>query len=443
MRLGERAARRFSDRTEAGRLLAAELARFRGREDVVVLGLPRGGVPVAFEVATALTAPLDVFVVRKLGVPGHEELAFGAIASGGARVLNEEVVEGAGIAESIIASVTAAQEEELRRRELAYRGNRAPLDVTGRTVILVDDGIATGATVRAAVQALRQRGAARVVVAVPVAAPTSCARLGPEVDDLVCLRQPDPFYAVGLWYDDFSETSDDEVRELLERDGGRAGETEARADEVCVGAGNVDVGGTLTVPDGARGIVLFAHGSGSSRFSPRNRFVARVLHGSRLATLLVDLLTPGEEEVDQGTREHRFDIRLLADRLVGATDWIAARPELRRLPVGYFGASTGAAAALVAAAERADVTRAVVSRGGRPDLAGAALSRVRAPTLLIVGERDPVVLDLTREAMAELRAEHALEVVPRATHLFEEPGALEEVARLARAWFERHLPRDR
>jgi dienelactone hydrolase len=207
---------------------------------------------------------------------------------------------------------------------------------------------------------------------------------------------------------------------------------------VTVDVDGVGLDGDLTVPDSARGIVVFAHGSGSSRRSPRNRSVAGVLHEAGLATLLFDLLTPAEEEIDLRTRHLRFDIALLAERLIGATDWLSAHPGTSELALGYFGASTGAAAALVAAAERPSAA-AVVSRGGRPDLAGDALERVRAPTLLIVGRRDDVVLDLNRQAMARMTAPVELEVVPGATHLFEEPGALEAVARLARDWFEKHL----
>jgi putative phosphoribosyl transferase len=197
--------------------------------------------------------------------------------------------------------------------------------------------------------------------------------------------------------------------------------------------------GDLTIPDGATGIVLFAHGSGSSRSSPRNRWVARCLTEAGLATLLFDLLTPAEGEVDEQTREYRFDIELLADRLVEVTDWIAARPELERLNVGYFGASTGAAAALIAAARRPEVVRAVVSRGGRPDLAAPALEQVRAPTLLIVGGLDHAVIGMNEEALARLRTEKFLEIVPGATHLFAEEGTLERVARLAADWFMKHL----
>jgi putative phosphoribosyl transferase len=208
---------------------------------------------------------------------------------------------------------------------------------------------------------------------------------------------------------------------------------------VRVPAGAVTLEGNLTLPQDSHGIVLFAHGSGSSRHSPRNRYVARVLNEAKLATLLIDLLTPHEEVIDARTAQLRFDIDLLAERLVDATDWLTQFPDTKDLPIGYFGASTGAAAALAAAAVRPEVVGAIVSRGGRPDLARAALAQVRAPTLLIVGGNDGQVIELNRAALAQLRCEKQLMIVPGATHLFEEPGALDEVARLACDWFQRHL----
>jgi putative phosphoribosyl transferase len=207
----------FRDRMEAGRLLAAKLARYANRPDVAVLALPRGGVPVAFEVARILHAPLDIFLVRKLGLPGYEELAMGAIATGGVRVLNEDVVRALGISEDVIESVAAQEHQELERRERIYRGSRPPLDVRGRVVILVDDGLATGSTMRAAVAALRRQAPAWIIVAVPVGARETCDELRAEADEVACLRTPEPFRAVGLWYEDFSQTTDQEVHELLER----------------------------------------------------------------------------------------------------------------------------------------------------------------------------------------------------------------------------------
>jgi putative phosphoribosyl transferase len=205
----------FAHRIEAGQMLAATLSAYRDLDDVVVLALPRGGVPVASEVARALGVSFDIFVVRKLGVPGHEELAMGAIASGGVRQVNRDVVDALGIPDNVIDAVAAVEQQELERRERAYRGNRPPLVLVNKTVILVDDGLATGSTMRAAVVAARQQQPARVIVAVPVGAVSACADLATEADDVVCLRTPEPFVAVGLWYRDFTPTTDQEVHALL------------------------------------------------------------------------------------------------------------------------------------------------------------------------------------------------------------------------------------
>ena len=209
---------RFRDRVEAGQHLGAVLARKLGKqEDIIVLALPRGGVPVAAEVAKALDAPLDVFIVRKLGVPGHEELAMGAIASGGVRVLNRDVLSYVPLPQKAIDAVAEREQQELQRREREYRGSRPPLDVRNKTVIIVDDGLATGSTMRAAVEALKKMGPRAIIVAVPVAAPQTCDEFRNEGVDIVCLRTPDPFQAVGLWYEDFSQTTDEEVHELLQQ----------------------------------------------------------------------------------------------------------------------------------------------------------------------------------------------------------------------------------
>jgi putative phosphoribosyl transferase len=207
----------FRDRVDAGRQLAQKLSDYRGRPDLLVLALPRGGVPVGFEVARELGALLDVFMVRKLGVPGHAELAMGALASGGTRVLNRDVVDTLHIPDQVINEVAAKEVAELERRERAYRGDRPAPEISGKTVVLVDDGLATGSTMRAAAMALRQRSPARLVVGVPVAAPQICDEFRDQVDEIVCAITPEPFYAVGLWYQDFSQTSDDEVRDLLAR----------------------------------------------------------------------------------------------------------------------------------------------------------------------------------------------------------------------------------
>lgn len=219
----------FRDRTDAGKYLATKLLSYKDRPDVLVLALPRGGVPVAFEVAQALHVSLDIFLVRKLGVPGHEELAMGAISTGGVRVLNEDTVHYLRIPEHIIDSIAAEELKELKRRELAYRGNRPEPDVKGKTVILIDDGLATGSTIRAAAQALRQQQPARIIVAVPVSAPETCDEYRIGVDEIICAVTPEPFLGVGMWYLDFSQTTDEEVRDLLGRARGEQQMSSARS----------------------------------------------------------------------------------------------------------------------------------------------------------------------------------------------------------------------
>jgi putative phosphoribosyl transferase len=433
----------FTNRVDAGRRLAARLEYLRG-EDLVVLGLPRGGVPVALEVAGALDAPLDVIVVRKLGVPFQPELGMGAIGEGGVRVLNAEVVRLAGVSSEELAAVEQRERAELERRARRFRGDRLRVPLKEKTVLVVDDGIATGSTARAACQVARAHGAARVILAVPVAPPDWTDRLAGDADEFVCVDTPEPFFGVGQFYADFSQTTDDEVIACLERGHppvvavtapGQADDPPVRDEEVNVQAGPVRLGGHLTVPEAAVGVVVFAHGGGSSRHSSRNRYVAAVLNQAGLATLLFDLLSP-EEELD---RANVFDVELLARRLGEVTAWVRAQPETWELAVGYFGASTGAAAALWAAGEPHAQIAAVVSRGGRPDLAGPRLAAVTAPTLLIVGGQDHAVLDLNRQAKAQLRCENSLAVIPGATHLFEEGDTLQAAAELARDWFTDHL----
>jgi predicted phosphoribosyltransferase/dienelactone hydrolase len=428
----------FRDRRDAGRQLAARLAPLRAERPVVV-GLPRGGVPVAFEVARALGAPLDVIIVRKLGVPAQPELGMGAIGEGGTSVLNRRVLDAAHVTDRELATVEARERTELERRARRFRGDRPRLSLAGKTVIVVDDGLATGGTARVAIQAARAGGATRVVLAVPVASPDSVRVVAEAADDVIALHTPADLRSIGEWYGDFTQTPDDEVVALL-RASGPAPARAARDDEVTIDGTGVQLMARLTVPEGAPAVVLFAHGTGSSRTSPRNLAVARVLHDAGLGTLLFDLLTHAEAT----ERGNVFDVGLLARRLRSATDWLRTQPGGSG-PVGYFGASTGAGAALWAAADPTADVGAVVSRGGRPDLAGPRLAAVRAPTLLIVGGSDPVVLERNRDAARLLTCEHRLEVVPGASHLFEEPGTLEQVARLATDWFLAHLavpPRD-
>ena len=436
----------FRDRVHAGKQLAKRLGSYANRGDVIVLGIPRGGVTVAYEVARALNAPLDVLLSRKLGVPGQEELAFGAIAAGDGRYLDQRVIQATGISEKEIARVTEEVTKTLQQRALLYRGNRLPLQVTGKTVILVDDGIATGSSVYAAVNALRQMKPASLVLAIPVAPTSTFAWLKNEVDELICVFAPEQFYAVGQFYEVFSQVEDEEVQDLLERAGrlaaAKSSTTESvsigNEDEVSIDLDDVRLKGILSIPNDSKGIVLFVHGSGSSRHSSRNVYVARELQTHGMATLLFDLLTNEEELYDRSNAEFRFNIDLLTKRLVGVTQWITRHAVAQKLPIGYFGASTGAAAALAAAARLPSLITAVVSRGGRPDLAGNALNIVRAAVLLIVGAKDEMVIGLNRQAFNRLTAQDKqLVIVPGATHLFEEAGALEKVAQLAADWFSR------
>jgi putative phosphoribosyl transferase len=445
----------FIDRIDAGRQLAGRLRHLRG-QPVVVLGLPRGGVPVAAQVAAALGAPLDVIIVRKLGVPFQPELAMGAVGEDGVLVTSPEVIRSAGITPSDLATVHGREQAEVEARAARYRAGRPRLDLTGKVAVIVDDGIATGATASAACEIARAHGAARVVLAAPVAPERWEDRIGARADEYVCVDTPPHFFAIGQFYANFTQTTDAEVTRLLEGARAKPGSGEARLPRQARGgdgtgpvpsdfsgdgaavepiAGAARLAGYLAVPPGAPGIVIFAHGSGSSRQSPRNRRVARILTEAGLGTLLFDLLTPAEEL----HRANVFDIALLAGRLTEVTAWLRGQPPAGDAAIGYFGASTGAAAALWAAAEPGANIAAVVSRGGRPDLAGPRLAAVTAPTLLIVGGLDTAVLDLNRRAEADLRCDHDLAIVPGATHLFEEPGTLDAAAELARDWFVGHM----
>lgn len=428
---------RFRDRRSAGEALARALVGRVDGDDVVVLGLPRGGVPVAAEVAAALDAPLDIICVRKLGHPRNPEFGLGALGEGGVAVLDHALMAYADVTADDLAPVARREQIELDRRAGLYRGGRPALPLTGHTAVIVDDGLATGVTARAAIRVARARGARRVVLAVPVAAPDAELALRNEADDVVAVTVPHDLRAVGHWYDDFTPTRDAEVIAALSPRHTSLGADAAAAarSAVTIPVAGAELKGFLDVPILPRGLVVFVHGSGSGRLSPRNQSVSAALNRRGFATLLFDLLT----EAETGDRANVFDIGLLARRLHTVTEWASRRPELRDLPIGYFGASTGAAAALVAAAHTDVRIDALVLRGGRPDLAGGALRAVRQPVLLVVGGDDEPTLRVNVAAARDLLAPYRIEVVPGATHLFEEPGALEQVARLAAAWFEGHL----
>jgi putative phosphoribosyl transferase len=468
----------FLDRVDAGRRLARQLERFRGTNSVV-LGLPRGGVPVAFEVASALSLPLDVIVVRKLGLPFQPEVAMGALGEGGARIIDRPLVAYAGVTSTELQAVQLHERTELDSRVRLLRHGGERRDLHGLTAIIVDDGIATGATARVACTVARDLGAECVVLAAPVA-PLEALDEIVEADAIEIVSTPPSFLAVGNHYRDFTATTDEEVQALLGLSGPAnldlpeiplpdadppglqheelelpvipppdidllgarfpgtmppSAELPDMDAEVSVPVPGAIIEGHLHVPDRASAVVVFAHGSGSGRYSARNRFVASVLYHAGLGTLLLDLLTP-EEEHD---RHNLFDMALQAERLLATMDWLARRSDTAHCRMGLFGASTGAGAALVAAADAGDRVAAVVSRGGRPDLAGLRLRDVTAPTLLIVGGADELVLKLNQHARAELRCPNDLVVIGGATHLFEEPGTLGEVALRARDWFVRYL----
>lgn len=425
----------FRDREDAAIRLAAALAHYRTAWPVV-LAIPRGAVPMGRTIANALHGDLDVVLVRKLGAPGNPEFAIGAIDERGRVMLDEISISRAGASREYLQQEAKRQMDLIRERRQLYTGGRAGIALAGRTVIVVDDGLATGATMLAALRAVRAMRPVRLVCAVPVGARESVAQVATVADEVVCLATPAPFGAVGFYYRAFDQVDDAAVAKALQAAPDPAPSTRTLRYPVSIRTDQVRLNGDFASPASPQGLVVFAHGSGSSRLSARNRFVAEAMNRKGFATLLFDLLTP-EEGLDRATR---FNIPLLAKRLQAALDWARGESEAHDLPIALFGASTGAAAALVVAAERPQDVAAVISRGGRTDLAGrAALSQVRAPTLLIVGGADPEVLQLNRAAKLTLGASAELAVVPDATHLFEEAGALEQVAALAAEWLSRTL----
>lgn len=422
----------FIDRADAGMRLAKALAPLRGKHPLV-LGIPRGGVVIGRVIANQLDGDLDVVLVRKIGAPGHEEFAIGAIDESGHMQVSSDAPRVGADAQYLRQEATRQLDRLWQRRRL-YSPHRSPMDPKGRLVVVVDDGLATGATMQAALAAVRKNHPARLIAAVPVGSPRSLASIRALADDVICLSAPEDFQSVSQHYTAFPPVEDSEVVQLLHRSD--RGEDASDGIEMVMQfvVDGVSLEGDLQLPPHAKGLVVFVHGSGSSRRSARNRYVANVLQHRGFATLLFDLLSVNE---DQATSE-RFDIDKLSRRLDAVLRSIRSDDALQHLPIGLFGASTGAAAALVVAARHDDI-RAVVSRGGRPDLAGStALPQVRAAVLLIVGGADSQVVTLNRATLSVIP--HAdLILVPGATHLFEEPGALEHVAVLAADWFARWL----
>lgn len=418
----------FENREEAGKILAEKLLEFKNL-DPIILALPRGGVPIAYEIALKLHASLDVVLVKKIGVPGHEEFAIGAIAEDEKPILNEEVISHYKFNPDDIENEIVKRISEIRTRSKVYRKKYPAIPLKGRNVIVVDDGLATGATMLAAISWLRTQEVAKIIVSVPVSSREAANEIKKSVDEFISLIIPETMIAVGMWYKDFSQVSDEEVLKCLQKQKGQEEVIDQR--NVWIDDGEARLPGVLTVPAHSKGLILFAHGGGSSHKSPRNLFVSKALNDAGFGTLLFDLLTI-TEALD---RKNVFDIALMTNRLLAATAW--AKKILPSLPIGYFGASTGAAAALGAAEDRLDIFS-VVSRGGRPDLALASLAKVYAPTLLIVGEEDAPVIPLNELAKSNLKNSEMV-LIPKAGHLFEEPGTLEKVVEYAVSWFSRSL----
>jgi len=421
----------FRDRADAARQLAAALEPYRGQHPLV-LAIPRGGVPMGRIVADQLGGDLDVVLVRKIGAPSYPELAIGAVDEHGTVMLNSNA-KLAGAGDNYVREEARRQLELIRTRRRSYGAGRHSLPVAGRVVIVIDDGLATGATMIAALRSLREQRPSRLICAVPVAAPESLTEVRSQADETVCLSSPESFRAVGMYYREFDPVGEEEVLAALHAPHAAGVMTER---PLRIASGEVLLDGDLVVPPSPQGLVLFAHGSGSSRHSERNRYVAEVLQRNSIATLLMDLLTP-DEDTDRRTR---FDIPLLTQRLGSALRYMQDDAMVGALPKGLFGASTGAAAALAVAASQPESVKAVVSRGGRPDLAGEQVLRgVTTPTLLIVGGADEQVLALNRASQELIGRFADLVVVPGATHLFEEPGALDKVVEAAGDWFAQHL----
>jgi len=456
----------FRDRAAAGRALAQSLGAYRGRSDVIVLGLARGGVVVAREVADALRASIGVIVARKVGVPGIEEVALGAVAEGGHRVIADTVAWYLGVPSRIVDRLAERERAELERSVAAYRTSLPPFDVRGRTVIVVDDGLATGATMRAAIRSVREKRPARVVAAVPVASRPAAAEVQNEVDDLAVVVMPPRFHTVSASYENYSPVSDDDVLTLARQPArrvsrvvldisGRLGAALTRTEKplrdtertIGIPAFDATVVGELghprigrspkrwERPEGVRGLVILANAGGS-----RNGYVERYLAGrlrlSGYATLRLDLLTREEQFADEAGTSRRFDVERTAARLAGACEWVEREGVAGAHRTILAAAGAAAAAALVTAVRRPGRIFAVAARSGRVDLAAAELRHVDAPVLLIAGAEDRDALRRDNDAGEQLRQGAVTIRIPHAGSTFEEPGALGAVAEHTVGWLD-------
>lgn len=425
----------FRNRIDAGRRLAEALRGYQ-RSDAVVLGIPRGGVPVAAEVARILGLPLDVVVARKLGAPGQPELAIGAVTANGGLYLNQDLIRDLRVDQAYLDHEVERKCAEARDREGRFRGGRPGPALAGRIVIVVDDGLATGATIRAAVQSVRHAGPEKLIVAVPVGAPESCASLRGDVDELVCLWAPDYFMAVGQFYDDFSPTEDDEVERILRAASSHTPATDTPREITFRNSSGRRLAGTLLLPRSVERppVVVFAHGFNSSRRSSRNLMIAERLVASGLAAFLIDFTGHGDSdgEIREAT------VKQMADDLRSAIDHISAESAVDAGRIGLSGSSSGGIVSVLEAARDERVRVLVLRSVPAGDLFEPA-ARIRATTLVIAGEADIPIVEEDRALAEVIDGPHHFEVIPHAGHLFDGPGEMERVSDLSVNWFVSHL----
>ena len=419
----------FTDRSEAGRRLA-ERVRAYAVNDPIVLALPRGGVPVGAELARRLDVDFDVLVVRKIGLPGRPETGVGAISEDGHVFFDDQALARLRVPRQALRETVEAERVELDRRRRVYRGERPAPRIAGRDCVIVDDGVATGGTARAALRMVRQAGPSQVVLAAPVASPEAVESLREEADALVVLSVPENFHAVGEWYRDFGQLSDGHVTAILaERGRLRPEENTARA--VRIRAGQVYLDGDLTMPSTLRGAIVMAFGEG--RTDPRWRAAASVFQRAGYATLLLDLWTDASADAEGD------DARTMGERLNAAVTWLRRATDAATEPLGVFGAGAAAPAALVTAAERPQDLGAVVVYGGRIDLAESSLSQVRAPALILLESSDSFVRELNEWARGRMGAQTDLRVVAGAEQLLQGAQEWRHTAVEALDWFDQHL----